>query len=349
MQARQAPPPLRDTTLSEQHLGPLPLINHFLQRLRITEHLETTIPSGNRRVRIPFARTLTALLRILLHDREPLYAQAHQATTLHPQALGLTPRELTQLSDDAIGNALDELFTSDHETLLTSVIIDMARTFNVRLDELHADTTTITLSGQYPQQREPTSGAQPRAPFITRGFNKDHRPDLKQLLVKLTTSSDGDIPIQYRVEDGNQNDSNTHEATWVTLRAVTGTPNFLYVADSKLCNRSVMDTIDRAGGRFITVMPRNRSEDRDFRKNIASDPPTWVLERDQPNPNDPSGPRDQWFTHRPKLPSSEGWPITWVQHPPETQTRATATRAHHPRHPRTQRPATQTRGTQTTP
>jgi hypothetical protein len=34
-----------------------------------------------------------------------------------------------------------------------------------------------------------------------------------------------------------------------------------YIADSKLCSFENMDHIDRAGGRFVTVMPRSRQED----------------------------------------------------------------------------------------
>jgi hypothetical protein len=51
---------------------------------------------------------------------------------------------------------------------------------------------------------------------------------------------------------------------------VTGTTAFLYVADSKLCAREVMDAIDQSGGRFLTVMPRSRLEDKEFRGRRSS-------------------------------------------------------------------------------
>jgi hypothetical protein len=47
---------------------------------------------------------------------------------------------------------------------------------------------------------------------------------------------------------------------------VAGRADFLYVADSKLCSRENMDYIDRAGGRFVTVLPLSRSEDGEFRQ-----------------------------------------------------------------------------------
>jgi transposase len=311
MTARQAVVDLSQTELRSERLGPLPLVNAFLERLELEARLERFVPSAGRRVRLPFARSLMVLLRSLLVEREPLYAQAAAIGSFAPTAFGLASAELRWFSDDAVGAALDELFDANHDALVTDVVVAMAREFGVRLDELHADTTTVSFTGQYPDQQGVSIRGQ-RPPFITRGFNKDHRPDLKQLLLKLTTSSDGDVPVQFRVEDGNTSDARTHESTWETLRQVTGTTDFLYVSDSKLCAREVMDAIDAAGGRFLTVMPRTRLEDKEFRALILERPPAWQLVRDEPNRKDPEGPRDQWFVHRSRLPSSEGWPVTWL-------------------------------------
>jgi len=311
MTSCQAPLDLSDTELRAERLGPLPLVNVFLERLDLESRLERFVPSAGRRVRLAFARSLMVLLRSLLVEREPLYAQASAVGSFAASAFGLRPSELPFFSDDAVGAALDELYDANHEALITDVVVAMAREFGVRLDELHADTTTLSFSGQYPDQAGVSIRGR-RPPFITRGFSKDHRPDLKQLLLKLTTSSDGDVPVQFRVEDGNTSDARTHQSTWETLRQVTGTVEFLYVADSKLCAREVMDAIDRAGGRFLTVMPRTRLEDKEFRAQILERPPAWELARDEPNRKEPEGPRDQWFVHRSRLPSSEGWPVTWA-------------------------------------
>ena len=52
---------------------------------------------------------------------------------------------------------------------------------------------------------------------ITWGHNKDHRPDLKQLLYILTVTSDGAVPVHFRVQSGNATDDQTHRATWDLL------------------------------------------------------------------------------------------------------------------------------------
>ena len=231
MTSRQAAVDLKQTELHAERLGPLPLINAFLERLDLEARLERFVASAGRRVRLAFARSLMVLLRSLLVEREPLYAQAGAVSSFAPIAFGLGPTELPYFSDDAVGAALDELYDANHEALITDVVVAMAREYGVRLDELHADTTSVSFTGQYPDQAGVSIRGQ-RPPFITRGFNKDHRPDLKQLLIKLTTSSDGDVPVQFRVEDGNTSDTRTHQSTWETLRQVTGTAGSLYVSDS---------------------------------------------------------------------------------------------------------------------
>ena len=73
-----------------------------------------------------------------------------------------------------------------------------------------------------------------------------------------------------------------------------------------------MDYIDRAGGRFVTVMPRNRLEDAEFRQWIQTNTPDWTCVWDRPNPRHGDGPRACWYVYRARLPSAETWSVVWV-------------------------------------
>jgi transposase len=121
--------------------------------------------------------------------------------------------------------------------------------------------------------------------------------------------------VQFRSADGNTNDSTTHIETWEALHAVSGKPDFLYVADSKLCTRENMDYIDRRRGRFVTVLPRSRLEDAEFRKWIQTNVPAWEKVWDRPNPRRKGGLRDRWYVCRAHISSREAWPVTWVWSP----------------------------------
>jgi transposase len=297
-------------TLRIERLGPLPIINHFIERMRLDEVLDRHVPSDARCV-IPHARALGVLLRSIIVEREPIYRQQETVQGFASGLFGIAAEEMEHLSDDRLGRALDHLFDADRAALLTDVVVAVGQAFALKFDEFHNDSTTISFCGSY-------RGAWGRkirgrtAPAITYGHNKDHRPDLKQLLFILTTAADGGIPVAFRCNDGNTNDSRTHIETWNTLRALAGRADFLYVADSKLCSRENMDFIDRAGGRFVTVLPRNRLEDEEFRKWIQANTPDWTPVWDRPHPRHADGPRDRWYVCRAPLPSAEGWTVVWI-------------------------------------
>jgi transposase len=98
---------------------------------------------------------------------------------------------------------------------------------------------------------------------------------LKQVLYILTVTEDGAVPVQFRVESGNTTDDQTHQTTWDLLCQLSGRRDFLYVADSKLATRENMAYVHQRGGRFLTVLPRTRSEDDKFRQSLAGDKVTW--------------------------------------------------------------------------
>lgn len=297
-------------SLRIERLGPLPLINHFIARIGLEDVLARHLPSDTR-CAVPHARALGVLLRSLIVEREPIYRQQETVHGFADGMFGINAEQMAHLGDDRLGRALDRLFDADRTALLTEIVLAVGLNFGVSFDELHNDSTSISVCGNY----RAATGRKIRgrsAPAITYGHSKAHRPDLKQLLFILTVNADGNIPVAFRCTDGNTSDSRTHIETWNTLRTLAGRADFLYVADSKLCSRENMDTIDRAGGRFVTVMPRNRREDQEFRLWIQTHTPDWTCVWDRPNPRCSEWPRDRWSVYRAPLPSAEAWSVVWV-------------------------------------
>lgn len=296
-------------TLESRWVGGLPLVNDILRRLKVDRLLARALPSGGR---VCPARALGVLVRnIVLNDRQPIYSHAEWAARAEPALLGLAEGQARFLNDDRVGRALDRLFDADRAALLTELVLGTIREFGIELDQLHNDSTTLTLTGDYKAADGREVRGKPTV-LVTDGHNKDHRPDLKQLLFVLTVSSDGAVPVHYRALDGNTNDSTTHIETWETLRTLCGRPDFLYVADCKLCSKATLAHIDTHQGRFITVLPRNRREDTWFRTYIQTHEPSWEEAVRRPNPRRRSGPEDVWKVVEAALPSAEGYRIVWV-------------------------------------
>jgi transposase len=265
----------RQRILNSRRIAALPILDHFLGRLRLREFLRDHLPREDGRTRVPTATALLVLLRNLLISREPLYGVGEWAAHHEPELLGLSDTQLTALNDDRIGRALDRLFDANIPALALKVAAHAVREFDVSLDQLHNDSTTITFHGGYESaERERTLRGRLRL-AVTWGHNKDHRPDLKQLLYILTVTGDGAVPVQFRVESGNATDDRSHQGTWELLCQLTGRRDFLYIADCKLATTENMAYLHQRGGRFLSVLPRTRSEDAAFRVAVLREEVSW--------------------------------------------------------------------------
>jgi len=64
----------------------------------------------------------------------------------------------------------------------------------------------------------------------------------------------------FQLADGNTDDDPAHIPAWDQLVKLTGSPDFLCLADCKLASAEAMRHIDADRGRFITVPSPRRPE-----------------------------------------------------------------------------------------
>ena len=265
----------RGRSLCSQTLGAMPILNRLLKRTRLEEFLHAALPPHDARTKLSPVKALLVLLRNLLVSRGPIYGVGEWAARHAPDLVGLVPAEIGLLNDDRVGRALDQLFAADVPSLVLTVATHVVKEFGVRLDELHNDSTTVSFCGAYADASLPQRVLGRPTLAITFGHNKDHRPDLKQLLFILTVSEDGGVPLHFRAESGNVVDDQTHRDTWDLLCQLTGRRDFLYVADCKLATSENMAYLHQRQGRFVTVLPRTRAEDAAFRDLVEKGRVTW--------------------------------------------------------------------------
>jgi transposase len=262
-------------SLQSWTVGALPIVDHLLKRMKLEEFLQCYLPKEDGRTKLPTARALVVLVKNVLLSREPLYAVGDWVARHDPQLLGLTRDEALAWNDDRGGRALAALFRVERPSLILGLMRYVVREFRLALDELHNDSTTVTFSGIYTDAAEEKMRRGKKTVAITWGHNKDHRPDLKQLLYILTVTSDGGVPVSFRVASGNVTDDSTHCDTWDLLCQLTGRTDFLYVADCKLATVENMNYVAGKNGRFVSVLPRTRYEDGDFRERVRNKQVEW--------------------------------------------------------------------------
>ena len=241
----------RNRILKSFEIGALPVLNGYIEDCRLSDIFDRFVPSSPA-MKIPHSTILLFVLRNIMLSGFPLYKLAEWSGDYLPELLGIQPKQLHALNDDRIARSLDELFLADRSTMITMIALSVIKQYELDMTSCHNDSTTVTFHGGYHRQAK----FKKKPVALRRGFNKDHRPDLKQLIFNLVVCGDGAVPIHCKLHDGNVTDDTTHRDTWNSLTALVGHANFIYAADSKLCTIENMVHIAGQGGKFITVLPK---------------------------------------------------------------------------------------------
>ena len=165
-------------------LGAHPILQHFMDRLKIPEIMSTYLPK-DQRTHLSTEKTLTVVLHNILTHSMPLDEIAQWLQPLAEAHVGLESGEFLFVNDDRVAKALDHFYHSRHQDIFFRLALRAIKLFKIDCQQIHQDTTTITFSGRYDNWRTPTA--------LAYGINKDHRPDLKQLVLGLSVSADGAV------------------------------------------------------------------------------------------------------------------------------------------------------------
>jgi len=106
-----------------------------------------------------------------------------------------------ELNDDRLGRVMDKLSKYGLNNIFLIIGLEVIRKYGISTKYSHLDSTSFHLHGQYNNRnnyetKEQRAEVKRENPIlITEGYSRDHRPDLKQCVLDLIVSSDGDIPI----------------------------------------------------------------------------------------------------------------------------------------------------------
>ena len=296
-------------SLNSKAIGALPIINKFIKRIELKKLLSSYLVSKENQ-KFSYADAILIFVRNILLEREPLYKLSEWVARFDPYLIGLKEQDPNILNDDRVGRSLDALFDADRASLLTKTVLKVVEEFSIELSQLHNDSTTVTVYGEYRGEFSRHNGK--TSIRMLKGHNKDFRPDLKQLLFTLTVSRDGAVPIHYKSYDGNITDDRTHTQTWDALRRITGRSDFIYVADAKLATRDQMDYISKEGGKFISVIPETRKECQWFRSYVCSHNVDWRELSRKPDARSLDADEHIYWGYECPMASEEGYRIIWI-------------------------------------
>ncbi|MBC7227322.1 MAG: IS1634 family transposase [Thermoflexales bacterium] len=230
-----------------QRLDHLGIVAGICQEIGLAEQIDRIVGPTERQVSVGEA-VQAMVLNALGFTSRPLYLTpeffAHKPLDrlLRP---GLTAE---MLNDDSLGRALDILHERGETEIFAQVASHALRVYGISHRFVHLDTTSLSVEGEYDRPDEPG------VIRITHGYSRDHRPDLKQVVVALLTTYRSALPTWIQALDGNTNDSRAFPQIVAAYLAQMGEGEMPYlVADSALYSEENLQRLSEV--KWLTRVP----------------------------------------------------------------------------------------------
>jgi len=218
-----------ERTYETQRIDHLGIVSGICQEISLIEQIDTKVKPNGRKVSCGRA-TQALVLNALGFVGRALY--------LMPDYLDQKPVDLLidpdltaeDFNDDTLGRCLDDLYEAGVTEVFYQVAAHALQVYHLHPTFVHLDSSSFHLHGAYdPEDPER------EAIHVTYGYSKDHRPDLKQVVVQLITTCQSALPIWLEVLSGNSNDRKTFKATVKDYTQQLKTEELPYLVDEASC------------------------------------------------------------------------------------------------------------------
>ena len=219
--------------LVTKKLGYAPLLKHFIDKMGVIPIIDSLVEKHPNR-KISHGEAVAALLVYLLNDGRALYQMENWANEEALLTYLFPKYQPSDWTDDRLADTLDAIYNAGLEILQGSISGNIITEFSLKLSEIHYDTTSVCFWGTYDSRTDEP------AIVITFGYSKDHRTDLKQIVVGAAVSGDGGVPILSGTHDGNTNDSVLPVPYWERLRKLANKNDFCFIGDCKIASQKTI-------------------------------------------------------------------------------------------------------------
>ena len=247
--------------------GPAAMIGQVIRELGIVETVDSMVRWDSKQCkRSPGTHVLAMLINIFM-GRTALYRVDEFYELQDIAVLFGADASADDFNDSALGRTLDKIFEAGPKRVFGAAALRAALKEDVEFGVVHSDTTSWSLKGLYE-----SSSPDDEAFFIAHGYNRDHRPDLKQFNYGLVVNGEG-IPLLGYASDGNESDKVWNRR--VIEELVEGFTDHLtdlvYVADSAAVTKGNLDLIAAKGIRFISRLPATFAQEQEVKDRAWSD------------------------------------------------------------------------------
>jgi transposase len=192
-----------ETRYETQRIDHLGIVAGICQEIGLIEEIDRQVGPGGQKVSVGQG-TQAMLLNALGFSNRALYLMPDYLRN-KPVDLLICPGLVAEdFNDDSLGRSLEALYAKGVTEVFARVAARALRVYGIKHRFVHVDSSSFHLHGDY-KIEEPNK----EAITITKGYSRDHRPDLKQVVVQLITSQRSALPVWLEVLSGNSSDKET--------------------------------------------------------------------------------------------------------------------------------------------
>ena len=241
-------------TKSLDHLG---LVAGFCKEINLAQQIDQALGNSGERT-VSFGQLFVAML---------LNGLGFTGRTLHMYSEYFESKPLERLlgdgisaqhiNDDALGRCLDALYDKGVSPLYQSIGETVVDHLGLACDSIHLDSSSFHYDGQ-----EKINDEAPNVISITKGYSRDHRPELNQVILNLICENQAGIPVYMKPASGNSNDMEGFKQivkSHIQSLKAAQTSRYL-VADAALYVKETLQHLHALNQLFITRVPQTLKE-----------------------------------------------------------------------------------------
>lgn len=214
--------------ITHQRIDDIPLLLAIMIEMGIPQQIDKQVQPHGLWQGISVGTVVTIWLCYILteHDHRLVAVRewVNERQELFNRLLGIELRD-TDLTDDRLANVLTMLGEVENQTALDRALVqEWITLYELPTEVTRHDSTTVSV---YQEAGDEES-------LIGYGHSKDHRPDLAQFKVMLSTLDPVGLPLTCQMVNGKRADDGLYIPAYESAVATVGHRRFLAVGDSKM-------------------------------------------------------------------------------------------------------------------
>lgn len=195
-----------DKSYEIKNLDHLGLIAAQFDDLGLVELIDSMVPQDKEKRTVSLGQSVKAMvINGLGFANHTLYLMPEFFADKPVERLIGPDITANDLNQNLFGRNLDVIHEFDVTQFYMRLSAHTVRQLELPCLGAHIDTTSFHVDGDYSSDRDAKEGVVK----ITKGYSRDHRPDLNQVGLQLIVENQAGIPLVMQALDGNSSDKNT--------------------------------------------------------------------------------------------------------------------------------------------